>query len=82
MHVSAGTVRPVTRYGAAVLHRPCARVDSFGAALEVLVEDMLASMYAATGVGWPLLTFLPLVHTEQITRQTCPLRARRGGESR
>jgi len=51
MDVSAGTVRPVTRYGAAVLHRPCARVESFGAGLEALVGDMFASMYAAGGVG-------------------------------
>jgi len=51
MDVSAGTVRPVTRYGAAVLHRPCARVESFDAGLEALVEDMFASMYAAGGVG-------------------------------
>ncbi|MCW2933014.1 MAG: def [Actinomycetia bacterium] len=51
MDVSAGTARPITRYGAAVLHRPCARVDSFDHALEALVEDMFASMYAADGVG-------------------------------
>lgn len=47
----AGTARPIVRYGAAVLHRPCARVDSFDADLEALVEDMFASMYAANGVG-------------------------------
>ena len=51
MDLSAGTARPIVRYGAAVLHRPCARVDSFGADLEALVEDMFASMYAANGVG-------------------------------
>jgi peptide deformylase len=51
MDVSAGTARPVIRYGAGVLHRPCAVVDSFGASLEALVEDMFASMYAAGGVG-------------------------------
>jgi len=51
MNVSAGTARPVTRYGAAVLHRPCARVEAFDAGLEALVEDMFASMYAADGVG-------------------------------
>lgn len=49
--MSAGTARPVTRYGAAVLSRPCALVGSFGADLEGLVEDMFASMYAANGVG-------------------------------
>lgn len=51
MDMSAGTARPVTRYGEAVLHRPCARVESFDAGLEALVEDMFASMYAAEGVG-------------------------------
>ena len=51
MDMSAGTARPVTRYGEAVLHRPCARVESFGAGLEALVGDMFASMYAARGVG-------------------------------
>ena len=51
MNGSAGTARPVTRYGAAVLHRLCARVEAFDAGLEALVEDMFASMYAAGGVG-------------------------------
>jgi len=49
--VSAGTARPVVRYGTAVLHRPCAPVDSFDADLEALIADMFASMYAANGVG-------------------------------
>jgi len=49
--MSAGTARPIVRYGATVLHRPCVRVDSFGADLEALVADMFASMYAANGVG-------------------------------
>jgi len=51
MDVSAGSARPITRYGAAVLHRPCAQVESFGTALDDLVKDMFASMYAANGVG-------------------------------
>ncbi len=51
MDVSHGTARPIVQYGAAVLHRPCAPVASFGAELESLVEDMFASMYAANGVG-------------------------------
>jgi len=51
MDVSAGTARPIIRYGTAVLHRPCARVESFGADLEALIADMFASMYAANGVG-------------------------------
>ena len=48
--MSAGTSRPITRYGAAVLHRPCAPVDSFDTALQVMGEDMSPSMYAAKGV--------------------------------
>ena len=51
MSVSGGTARPITLYGAAVLHRPCAAVQSFDDGLEELVADMFASMYAAEGVG-------------------------------
>jgi len=51
MDVPAGTARPITRYGAGVLHRPCAAVQSFDDGLEELVADMFASMYAAEGVG-------------------------------
>jgi peptide deformylase len=51
MDVSAGTAWPITQYGTAILHRPCARVESFDADLEALVSDMFASMYAANGVG-------------------------------
>ena len=51
MDVSAGTARPITLYGTAVLHRPCALVQAFDARLEALVGDMFASMYAAEGVG-------------------------------
>jgi peptide deformylase len=51
MAATAGTARPITRYGQAVLHRACAPVISFDAALAALVDDMFASMYAAGGVG-------------------------------
>ncbi len=51
MDVSAGMARPITRYGAAVLHRPCDPVNFFDDALEALVLDMFASMYEADGVG-------------------------------
>lgn len=47
----SGVARPITRYGQAVLHAPCAPVTSFDAELERLVADMFASMYAAQGVG-------------------------------
>jgi peptide deformylase len=46
-----GTARPIVHYGEPVLHRPCAPVESFDAALADLVADMFASMYAANGVG-------------------------------
>lgn len=48
---SRGRARTITTYGMSVLHRRCAAVTSFDAALEKLVEDMFASMYAAKGVG-------------------------------
>lgn len=45
------TVRPIVRYGADVLGTPCATVTTFDDALATLVEDMVASMHAADGVG-------------------------------
>ncbi|MCZ7412983.1 peptide deformylase [Streptomyces sp. WMMC897] len=48
---SSGRIRPLSLYGAEVLHQPCAEVTRFGPALAELVEDMFASMYAARGVG-------------------------------
>jgi peptide deformylase len=49
MHPS--TARPITLYGTPVLHRPTRPVTEFGDDLRALVEDMFASMYAASGVG-------------------------------
>jgi len=46
-----GIARPVTRYGTAVLRRPCAPAGVFDASIQGLVADMLASMHAAGGVG-------------------------------
>jgi len=46
-----GTVRPVTRWGTPVMHRPQARVESWDDELAELVADMVATMYAADGVG-------------------------------
>jgi len=46
-----GTVRPITRWDAPVMHRECADVRSFDAELGTLVADMVATMYAAPGVG-------------------------------
>jgi len=46
-----GSVRPITRWGEAVMHRPARPVTTFDAQLETLVADMVATMYAAEGVG-------------------------------
>ncbi|WP_110205575.1 peptide deformylase [Nocardioides daejeonensis] len=46
-----GTVRPMTRWGTPVMHAPQQRVTEFGDDLRSLVADMVATMYAAEGVG-------------------------------
>jgi len=46
-----GTVRPITRWGTPVMHRPQARVTTYDDALRTLAADMVATMYAADGVG-------------------------------
>ena len=46
-----GTVRPVTRWGTDVMHRPQQPVTEFDDGLRTLVADMVATMYAAEGVG-------------------------------
>ncbi len=46
-----GTVRPITRWGTPVMHRPQALVTSYDEELRTLVADMVATMYAADGVG-------------------------------
>ena len=46
-----GTVRPMTRWGTPVMHRPQAEVTSYDDSLRTLVADMTATMYAADGVG-------------------------------
>ena len=46
-----GTVRPMTRWGTPVMHRPQQRVTSYDDDLHTLVADMVATMYAADGVG-------------------------------
>ena len=48
---SGGTVRPITRWGEPVMHRVQEPVTVFGEELEQLVADMVATMYAADGVG-------------------------------
>ena len=46
-----GAVLPITRWGSPVMHRPQARVTAYDDALRTLVADMVATMYAAEGVG-------------------------------
>lgn len=46
-----GMVRPMTRWGTPVMHRPQAPVASYDEDLRALVADMTATMYAADGVG-------------------------------
>ncbi len=46
-----GTVRPIVRWGAAVMHRTLRPVDTFDDELAQLVADMVATMAAADGVG-------------------------------
>jgi peptide deformylase len=46
-----GSVRPMTRWGTPVMHRPQQPVTSYDDELRALVADMVATMYAADGVG-------------------------------
>ena len=46
-----GVVRPITRWGADVMHRPQRPVEAYDEDLRSLVADMAATMYAADGVG-------------------------------
>ncbi|MDP3969490.1 MAG: peptide deformylase [Nocardioides sp.] len=46
-----GSVRPITRWGADVMHRPARPVVEFDEDLRALAADMVATMYAADGVG-------------------------------
>jgi peptide deformylase len=48
---TGGTVRPVTRWGAPVMHRAQEPVTTYDDDLRSLVADMVATMYAADGVG-------------------------------
>ena len=48
---TGGTVRAVTRWGEPVMHRPARPVTAYDEELRSLVADMVATMYAAEGVG-------------------------------
>jgi peptide deformylase len=44
-------IRPIVKYGEAVLHAPAAPVERIDGAIHALFEDMVATMYAAPGIG-------------------------------
>jgi peptide deformylase len=46
-----GTARPMTRWGTPVMHRRQQPVTSYDGTLRSLAADMVATMYAADGVG-------------------------------
>jgi peptide deformylase len=46
-----GSVRAITRWGSEVMHRPNTPVTSYDDDLRALAADMVATMYAADGVG-------------------------------
>ncbi len=46
-----GTVRPITRWGEPVMHRVQEPITVFDDELRALAADMVATMYAADGVG-------------------------------
>ncbi|MGW7106866.1 peptide deformylase [Streptomyces xanthophaeus] len=48
---TSGIVRTMSLLGDPVLHSACAEVTEFGPALDRLIEDMFATMYAHEGVG-------------------------------
>ena len=48
---AGGRVRPITRWGDPVLHRRLVPVTAYDDALRSLAADMVATMYAADGVG-------------------------------
>ena len=48
---TGGKVRPMTRWGTPVMHRPQQQVTTYDDALRALAADMVATMYAADGVG-------------------------------
>ena len=44
-------IRPILRYGAAVLHAPAAPVEAITPEILTLIDDMVQTMYAAPGIG-------------------------------
>lgn len=48
---TGGTVRPITRWGTPVMHSAQVKVTEYDDELRELAADMVATMYAADGVG-------------------------------
>ena len=44
-------IRPIVRYGDPMLHRPARDVDAVTADIGTLIDDMIETMYAASGIG-------------------------------
>ena len=44
-------IRPIVKYGEAVLHAPARAVERIDDGIHALFEDMLRTMYAAPGIG-------------------------------
>jgi peptide deformylase len=44
-------LRPIVRYGADVLHRPAVPVTDVTPETQLLIDDMIQTMYAAPGIG-------------------------------
>jgi peptide deformylase len=44
-------LRPILRYGEQVLHTPSTTVEAVTPEIQTLVDDMIATMYAAPGIG-------------------------------
>jgi peptide deformylase len=44
-------IRPIVKYGHQTLHRPAERIETVTPELQVLIDDMIDTMYAAPGVG-------------------------------
>lgn len=44
-------LRPIVKYGERVLHEPAREVETITADVQTLIEDMIATMYAAPGIG-------------------------------
>jgi len=44
-------LRPIVRYGADVLHHPASPVEAITPEIQLLIDDMIQTMYVAPGVG-------------------------------